>query len=119
MRPPTKAASFVLERLAVDTQAAMSERQKITMAKLVGILEAEFATSLGRSVAEYMPRIRIRARAGEPNWHADIGGDTGLTILGAFLESLDRVRAVYDLDAGARDQLMLPSRTGPRSKSAD
>ncbi|HEY1747600.1 MAG TPA: hypothetical protein VGG11_12665 [Xanthobacteraceae bacterium] len=99
--------------------AGMSERQKVTMAKLVGILEAEFATSLGRRVAEYMPRIRIRARAGEPNWHADIGGDTGLTILGAFLESLDRVRAVYDLDAEARDQLMVPSRTGPRSKSAD
>jgi hypothetical protein len=88
----------------------MRERQKITRAKLVGIIEGEFTKSLGRSAAEYMPRIRIRARAGEPNWHAEIGGDTGLTILGAFLESLDRVRAVYDLDADARAELLLQSR---------
>jgi hypothetical protein len=84
----------------------MSERQKLTMAKLVGVIETEFSKSLGRSAAEYMPRVRIRSRAGEPNWHAEIGGDTGLSILGAFLESFDRVRAVYDLDAEARERLM-------------
>lgn len=84
----------------------MSERQKLTMEKLMGVMESEFSKSLGRSAAEYMPRIRIRARAGEPNWHADIGGDTGLSILGAFLESFDHVRAAYDLDAEARDRLM-------------
>lgn len=83
----------------------MSERQKLTMVKLVGVIETEFSKSLGRSAAEYMPRVRIRPRAGEPNWHAEIGGDTGLTILGAFLESFDRVRAVYDLDAEARERL--------------
>lgn len=83
----------------------MSERQKLTMAKLIGIMETEFSKSLGRSAAEYMPRIRIRARAGEPNWHADIGGDTGLSVLGAFLESFDHVRAAYDLDAESRDHL--------------
>jgi hypothetical protein len=84
----------------------MSERQKLTMVKLVGVIETEFSKSLGRSAAEYMPRVRIRPRAGEPNWHAEIGGDTGLTILGAFLESFDRVRAVYDLDAEARERLV-------------
>ena len=84
----------------------MSERQKLTMAKLVGVIETEFSKSLGHSAAQYMPRVRIRARAGEPNWHAEIGGDTGLSILGAFLESFDRVRAVYDLDVEARDRLV-------------
>jgi hypothetical protein len=84
----------------------MSERQKLTMVKLVGVIETEFSKSLGRSAAEYMPRVRIRPRAGEPNWHAEIGGDTGLSILGAFLESFDRVRAVYDLDAEARERLV-------------
>ena len=84
----------------------MSERQKLTMAKLVGVIETEFSKSLGRSASEYMPRVRIRPRAGEPNWHAEIGGDTGLSILGAFLESFDRVRAVYDLDAEARERLV-------------
>ena len=83
----------------------MSERQKLTMTKLVGMIETEFSKSLGRSAAEYMPRVRIRPRAGEPNWHAEIGGDTGLSILGAFFESFDRVRAEYDLDAEARDRL--------------
>lgn len=88
----------------------MSERQKLTMTKLIGVIETEFSKSLGRSAAEYMPRVRIRPRAGEPNWHAEIGGDTGLTILGAFLESFDRVRAEYDLDAEARDRLVSQSR---------
>jgi hypothetical protein len=83
----------------------MSERQKLTMTKLVGMIETEFSKSLGRSAAEYMPHVRIRARAGEPNWHAEIGGDTGLSILGAFFESFDRVRAEYDLDAEARARL--------------
>jgi hypothetical protein len=85
----------------------MSERQQLTMTKLVGVIETEFSKSLGRSAAEYMPRIRIRARAGEPNWHAEIGGDTGLSVLGAFLESFDRVRAAYDLNEDERDRLRL------------
>jgi hypothetical protein len=85
---------------------SMSERQTLSLEKLVGLLESEFGKSLGRSATEYMPRVRLRARAGEPNWHAEIGGDTGLSILGAFLESLDRVRAAYDLDADARHRLM-------------
>lgn len=88
----------------------MSKRQKLTMANLMGIIETEFSKSLGRSAAEYMPRVRIRPRAGEPNWHADIGGDTGLSILGAFLESFDHVRATYDLDAEAHDRLMAQGR---------
>jgi len=87
------------------------ERQKLTLEKLIRVLETEFTNSLGRSVAEYMPRIRIRARAGEPNWHAEIGSDTGLSILGAFLESFDRVRAMYDLNADARDQLIAQGRS--------
>ncbi len=84
----------------------MSDRQQLTMAKLMGVIETEFSKSLGRSAAEYMPRVRIRARAGEPNWHAEIGGETGLSILGAFLKSFDRVRAVYNLDAEARARLV-------------
>jgi hypothetical protein len=88
----------------------MSERQQLTMTKLVGVIETEFSKSLGRSAAEYMPRIRIRARAGEPNWHAEIGGDTGLSVLGAFLESFDRVRAAYDLNEDERDRLRLQGR---------
>lgn len=83
----------------------MSERQKLTMTKLMGVMESEFSKSLGRSAAEYMPRVRIRARAGEPNWHADIAGDAGLSVLGAFLESFDHVRAAYDLDTESRDDL--------------
>jgi len=89
----------------------MSQRQKLTLEKLVEVFEAEFGKSLGRSAAEFMPRIRLRARAGEPNWHAELGGDTGLTILGAFLESFDRVRAAYDLDTAARHQLMAQGRS--------
>lgn len=88
----------------------MSERQKLPLEKLVTLIEAEFAKSLGRSVAEYMPRIRIRARAGEPNWHAEIGGDTGVSVLGAFFDSFDRVRAVYDLDAHSRARLLMQGR---------
>lgn len=88
----------------------MSERQKLTLEKLVEVIETEFGKSLGRSATEYMPRIHLRPRAGEPNWHAEIGGDTGLSILGAFLESFDRVRAVYDLDGDARHELMAQSR---------
>jgi hypothetical protein len=84
----------------------MGERQKLTLEKLVEVIETEFGKSLGRSATEYMPRVRVRDRAGEPNWQAEIGGDTGLSILGAFLESFDRVRAVYDLDGDARHQLM-------------
>ncbi len=88
----------------------MSDRQTLSLEKLVRVLETEFGKSLGRSATEYMPRIRLRARAGEPNWHAEIGGDTGLSILGAFLESLDRVRAAYDLDLDARHQLTAQGR---------
>lgn len=88
----------------------MSERRKLTLEKLMEVFETEFGNSLGRSAAEFMPRVRLRARAGEPNWHAEIGGDTGLTILGAFLESFDRVRAAYDLDPAARQQLMAQGR---------
>lgn len=105
MRPQTKAASFIFLECFDKGTRIMSERQKLTMATLMEIMETEFSKSLGRSAAEYMPRIRIRARTGEPNWHADIGGDTGLSILGAFLESFDQVRAMYDLDADARDRL--------------
>jgi hypothetical protein len=38
-------------------------------------IETECARLLSRSVAEYMPGIRLHARAGEPNWNAKIGGD--------------------------------------------
>jgi hypothetical protein len=91
----------------------MSERQTLSLEKLVAVIETEFAKSLGRSVAQYMPRIRLRTRTGEPNWHADIGGDTGLIVVGAFFESFDRVRAVYDLDVDARQQLIVQSRNQP------
>lgn len=88
----------------------MSERQKVPLEKLVVLIETEFAKSLGRSVAEYMSRIRIRARAGEPNWHAEIGGDTGVSVLGAFFDSFDRIRAVYDLDTDACARLTMRGR---------
>ena len=55
-------------------------------------------------------RIRLRARTGEPNWHADIGGETGLTVVGAFFESFDRVRGLYDLDPDARQRLVAQGR---------
>jgi hypothetical protein len=80
----------------------MTERQRVAMAKLVEVIECEFTNALGRNAAEYMPRVHIRARAGEPNWHAEFEGTVGISIFGAFLESLDRVRALYDLDADAR-----------------
>jgi hypothetical protein len=84
----------------------VSERQTITMPKLLAVIQSEFAQSLGRSVAEYMPRIRLRARAGEPNWNAEIGGDIGISVLGPLLVSLDRVKAMYDLDDDDRERLI-------------
>lgn len=84
----------------------MTERQKVTTAKLLAAFEAEFAQSLGRSVAEYMPRVRLCARAGEPNWNAEIGGDIGISVLGAFLVTLDRAKAAYNLDVDARERLI-------------
>lgn len=35
----------------------MSERQIVTMAKLLVVIEAEFSDSLGRSVTAYIPGI--------------------------------------------------------------
>ncbi len=84
----------------------MIERPKVTMAKLLSIIETEFAQSLGRSATEYMPRIRFHARAGEPNWNAEIGGDIGISVFGPFLVSLDRVKAMYNLDDDDRDRLI-------------
>ena len=84
----------------------MTERQKVTMAKLLAVIESEFTQSFGRRASEYMPRIRVRTRAGEPNWRAEIRGDVGISVLGPFLAMLDRVKAVYDLDDDARDRLI-------------
>lgn len=84
----------------------MTERQIVTMAKLLAVIEAEFSDSLGRSATGYMPGIRLRARAGEPNWTAEIGGDIGISVYGAFLVSIDRAKATYDLDADDRERLI-------------
>jgi hypothetical protein len=81
----------------------MTDRQTNTATGLLEVIEAEFSKSLGRSAAEYMPRVRIRPRFGEPNWHAEIDGAVGISIFGPFLQSLDRVRAAYDLKADDRD----------------
>lgn len=86
--------------------ARMTERQKVTKANLLAALETEFAKLLGRSVAGYMPSVRLNARAGEPNWNADIGGDIGISVLGAFLVALDHVKADYDLDDDDRERLI-------------
>jgi hypothetical protein len=51
-------------------------------------------------------RTFVHARAGEPNWNAEIGGDIGISALSAFLVSLDRVKAVYNLDDDDRDRLI-------------
>ena len=45
-----------------------------------------------------MPSVRLHARAGEPNWNAEISGDIGISVLGPFLVALDRVKSQYDLD---------------------
>ena len=84
----------------------MTERQKVTLAKLLEAIELEFGNSLGRSAADYMPCVRIWPRAGEPNWTAEIGGNIGISIIGPFLVSLDRVKAAYSLDDDARERLL-------------
>jgi len=45
----------------------MAERQKVTKGNLLTAFGIEVAQLLRRSVAEYMPGIRLEARAGEPN----------------------------------------------------
>lgn len=87
--------------------AGMMNRQKVTIAKLLETIESEFTNSLGRSAGDYMSRVRIYARAGEPNWNAEIDGGVGISVLGPFLASLDRVKAVYNL--GDDDREHLPS----------
>jgi hypothetical protein len=66
----------------------MTERQEVTMAKFWPLLNP---SSPNYSAGEYMPRIRIRARAGEPNWRGEIRGDVGISVLGPFLAMLDRL----------------------------
>lgn len=84
----------------------MTERQKITIAKLLEAIASEFTTTTGRSAGEYMLRVRILPRAGEPNWHAEIGGNIGISVLGPFLVTIDRIKAIYDLDDDARGHLV-------------
>jgi hypothetical protein len=84
----------------------MTERQKVTRTDLLAALKAEFSKVLGRNVAGYMPSVRLNARAGEPNWNAEIGGDIGISVLGPFLVALDHVKDVYDLDDDDRERLI-------------
>jgi hypothetical protein len=84
----------------------MTERPKVTRANLLTSIETEFARLLGRSVASYMLGVRLHARAGEPNWNAEIGGDIGISVLGSFLVALDHVKADYDLDDDDRERLI-------------
>jgi hypothetical protein len=84
----------------------MTKRQKVTTAKLLAIIESEFAQLFGRSVRHYMPRVRLQARAGEPNWNAEISGDVGISVLGPFLVALDRVKSRHDLDDDDRERLI-------------
>jgi hypothetical protein len=84
----------------------MTERLKVTRANLLTSIETEFARLLGRSVVSYMPGVRLHARAGEPNWNAEIGADIGISVLGPFLVALDRVKADYDLDDDDRERLI-------------
>ena len=88
----------------------MTDRQIVTMAKLLTVIEAEFSDSLGRSATGYMPGVRLRARPGEPNWAAEIGGEIGIFVYGAFLVSIGRVQAAYDLDADDRERLISGAR---------
>ena len=75
----------------------MAERQTVAAATLREIIEAEFSKSLGRSAADYMPRVQLRSREGQPNWDGNIG-TIALPILSAFNEALERVKTAYDLD---------------------
>jgi hypothetical protein len=79
-------------------------RQKVGFATLAEIIESEFTKSLGRSAADLMPRVKIRASSGEPNWDVDIGM-LAPAILAAFLEAVDRVKALYDLDETSHSRL--------------
>lgn len=76
----------------------------MTAATLAEIIEAEFTKSLGRSAADYMPRVRIRASEGEPNWHVTVGVIVW-PILGAFNEAMGRVQTAYDLDEQSHRRL--------------
>ena len=94
------------DRPALGFCQGMTERQKVTTAKLLAIIESEFTQLFGRSVREYMPRVRLHARAGEPNWNAEISGDIGISVLGPFLVALDRVKSQYDLEDDDRERLI-------------
>lgn len=83
----------------------MAERLRVTAATLAEIIEAEFTKSLGRSAADYMPRVHIRASKGQPNWHVTVGVIVW-PILGAFNEAMGRVQTAYDLDAPSYRHLL-------------
>jgi hypothetical protein len=83
----------------------LAERQTVATATLAEIIEAEFSKSLGRSAADYMPRVQIRPREGQPNWDGNIG-TIAMPILSAFNEALDRVKTAYDLDEQSHRRLM-------------
>jgi hypothetical protein len=83
----------------------MSERQKIPTPILAETIEAAFTKCLGRSAADYMRQIRIRARDGQPNWDVAIG-TFALPVLSAFNEALHDVQTMYDLDNESHRLLM-------------
>ena len=53
-----------------------------------------------------MPRVRLHARAGEPNWNDEISGDIGISVLGPFLVALDRIKSEYDLEEDDHERLI-------------
>jgi len=85
-------------------QTEKPKRQKVAFAPLAEIIEHELTKSLGRSAADLMPRVKIRASSSEPNWDVDIGFLPPGT-LAAFLEAVGRVKAAYDLDEASYDRL--------------
>jgi hypothetical protein len=104
-------AAWVSIRLALwgikdmaEQRTEVVKRQSVGTATLAEIIESEFAKSLGRSVADLMPRVRIRASDGCPNWDVTIG-TARLATLGAFNEAMSRVQAAYDLDEQSHRRL--------------
>ena len=83
----------------------MTKRQKVTTAKLLAIIESEFSQLFGRRPGTIC-RAFGDARAGEPNWNAEISGDIRISVLGPFLVALTASIPKHDLDDHGRERLI-------------
>ena len=92
-------------KIGDEIYPSLFPRLLVATATLAEIIEAAFTKCLGRSAAEFMPRVRIRAGDGQPNWDVTIG-TIALPILSAFNEAWHRLQVAYELDESSHRLLM-------------